>query len=85
MNKARKKKGNKQVSVRETDESYDTIKKVFEKETGVKPKDGGLTYAKTKDGKYHLTIRDACKSSGEATMDVKNIETGDVTKYRCKG
>ena len=70
--------------VHETDESFDTAKTIFERETGVKPNKSGVTYAKTKDGKYHLTARDKSKSSGEATLDVKDAK-GDVTKIRCKG
>ena len=78
------KKG-KTESVKTTHESYDVAKKVFEKETGVKPGDTGLTHAKTKDGKYHLTVRDKSKSTGEATLDIKTIKSGDVTKIRCQG
>ena len=72
-------------STRVTDESYDTAKKVFEKETGIKPKDFGVTHSKTKDGKYHLTVRHDSKYTKDATMDVKDIGTGNVVKIRCKG
>ena len=71
-------------TISQTDESYDVAKKIFQKETGVKPKDTGLTHAKTKDGKYHLTVRDYSKT-GPKTMDVKDMETGHVTKTRCLG
>ena len=76
-----KKKGK---TIAQTDEAYDVAKKIFQKETGVKPKDTGLTHAKTKDGKYHLTVRDYSKT-GPKTMDVKDMETGHVTKTRCLG
>ena len=76
-----KKKGK---TIAKTDESYDVAKKIFQKETGVKPKDTGLTHARTKDGKYHLTVRDY-SSKGDKTLDVKDVETGHVTKTRCSG
>ena len=78
------KKG-KTETVKTTHESYDVAKKVFEKETGFKPGDTGQTNAKTMDGKYHLTVRDKSKSKGEPTLDIKTIESGDVTKIRCQG
>ena len=76
-----KKKGK---TIAKTDESYDVAKKIFQKETGVKPKDTGLTHARTKDGKYHLTVRDY-SSKGDKTLDVKDMKTGHVTKTRCLG
>lgn len=82
--KPHKNKKGKFESTRITEETFDTAKKVFQKETGVKPKDIGVTHSKTKDGKYHLTVRDKSKYTGQATMDVKDISTGDVTKIRCK-
>ena len=80
-----KSKKGKYESTRRTDESYDVAKKVFEKETGKKPADVGVTHSQTKDGKYHLTVRDKSKYTKEATMDIKDTMTGDVVKIRCQG
>ena len=82
--KPHKNRKGKYESTRTTHESYDVAKKVFEKETGVKPGGTGVTHSKTKDGKYHLTVRDKSKYTKEATMDVKNTDTGDVVKIRCQ-
>ena len=83
--KSHKNRKGKYESTRRTHESYDVAKKVFEKETGKKPDDIGVSHSKTKDGKYHLTVRDKSKYTKEATMDIKDIKTGDVVKIRCQG
>ena len=60
----------------------DELIKFFEEETGLKPKDSGPSSARTKDGKYDLTLRES-SSKGDKTMDAKDVITGFVTRVTC--
>ena len=60
----------------------DELMTLFEEETGLKPNDSAPSSARTKDGKYDLTIRKS-SSVGKKTMDVKDVITGIVTRVSC--